>query len=134
MSEMRVGTRELKTRLSEREPSTLRPDSGGSGMILYLDTSALIKRYVVEAGSNEVTDLVEQSETVGSVLLTRIEMAAALSKSVRMNWVESGEAENAWQDFLAHWQQSFTRLSITPALAERAAEMPVTLAKYNREF
>lgn len=72
-------------------------------MILYLDTSALIKRYVVEAGSNEVTDLVEQAETVGSKLLTRIEMAAAFSKSVRMNWVEKGEAETAWQDSLVHW-------------------------------
>lgn len=128
-------------------------------MILYLDTSALIKRYVAESGSNEVTDLVEQAETVGSVLLTRIEVAAALSKAVRMNWVESGEAENAWQDFLAHWQ-SFTRLSVTSALAERAArlawefglrgydaahlaaaliwqetlEMPATLATYDREL
>jgi len=128
-------------------------------MIIYLDTSALIKRYVVEAGSNEVTDLVEQAETVGSILLTRIEMAAALSKSVRMNWVENGEAEIAWHDFLAHWQ-SFARLSMTPALAERAArlaweyglrgydavhlaaalhwqetlEIPVTLATYDREL
>ncbi|MCX6064746.1 MAG: type II toxin-antitoxin system VapC family toxin [Chloroflexi bacterium] len=128
-------------------------------MILYLDTSALIKRYVVEAGSNEVTAFIELAETVGSVILTRIEMAAALAKAVRMNWVESGEADSAWHDFLAHWQ-SFTRLSVTPALAERAArlaweyglrgydathlaaallwqetlEMPVTLATYDREL
>ena len=128
-------------------------------MILYLHTSALIKRYVAEAGSNEVSAFIEQAETVGSVLLTRVEMAAALSKAVRMNWVESREADSAWHDFLAHWQ-SFTRLSMTPSLAERAArlaweyglrgydaahlaaallwqetlEMPVTLATYDREL
>jgi predicted nucleic acid-binding protein len=128
-------------------------------MILYLHTSALIKRYVAEAGSTEVSAFIEQAETVGSVLLTRVEMAAALSKAVRMNWVESREADSAWHDFLAHWQ-SFTRLSMTPSLAERAArlaweyglrgydathlaaallwqetlEMPVTLATYDREL
>ena len=128
-------------------------------MILYIDTSALVKRYVAETGSNEVNALIEQAETVGSVMLTRVEMASALAKAVRMNWVENEDAENAWQDFLLHWQ-SFARLSVTPALVERAArlaweyglrgydathfaaallwqetfEMPVTLATYDREL
>lgn len=128
-------------------------------MILYIDTSALVKRYVAETESNEVNALIEQAETVGSVMLTRVEMASALAKAVRMNWVENEDAENAWQDFLLHWQ-SFARLSVTPALVERAArlaweyglrgydathfaaallwqetlEMPVTLATYDREL
>jgi len=80
-------------------------------MILYIDTSVLVKRYVVETGSNEVNALIEQAETVGSVMLTRVEMASALAKAARMDWVENEEAGNAWQDFLAHWQ-SFARLSI----------------------
>ncbi len=91
-------------------------------MILYIDTSVLVKRYVVETGSNEVNALIEQAETVGSVMLTRVEMASALAKAVRMDWVENEEAGNAWQDFLAHWQ-SFARLSITPSLVERAARL-----------
>jgi predicted nucleic acid-binding protein len=128
-------------------------------MILYIDTSALVKRYVAETGSEEVNALIEQAETVGSVMLTRVEMASALAKAVRMNWVENEDAENAWQDFLSHWQ-SFARLPVTPALVERAArlaweyglrgydathfaaallwqesfEMPVTLATYDREL
>jgi uncharacterized protein len=128
-------------------------------MILYLDASALVKRYVVESGSKEVNFLVEQADTVGSALLTRVEMASALAKAIRMNWVDAQEAENAWQDFLSHWQ-SFARLSVTPALVERAArlaweyglrgydathfaaasiwqetlEMPVTLATFDREL
>ena len=128
-------------------------------MILYLDTSALVKRYVIETGSKEVNILIEQAETVGSAMLTRVEMASALAKAVRMNWVEAQEADNAWQDFLAHWQ-SFARLSVTPVLVERASrlaweyglrgydathfaaallwqetlEMPITLATYDREL
>ena len=91
-------------------------------MILYLDTSALVKRYVMEPGSSEVIALIEQAEMVGSALLTQVEMAFAFSKAVRLNWVDAKEAENAWQDFLSHWR-SFARLSVTPALIERAARL-----------
>jgi predicted nucleic acid-binding protein len=91
-------------------------------MILYLDTSALVKRYVMEPGSKEVIDLIEQADTVGSILLTRVEMASALTKAMRLNWVEPKDVDNAWQDFLSHWQ-SFTRLSVTPALIERASRL-----------
>ena len=52
-------------------------------MILYLDTSALVKRYVREAGTDEVIAFVESAESVGSVSLTRVEMAAAFAKTVR---------------------------------------------------
>jgi len=128
-------------------------------MILYMDTSALIKRYVLEMGSKEVIVLVEQADTVGSVLLTRVEMASALGKAARLKWVKPKDAENAWKDFLAHWQ-SFARLFVTPTLIERASrlawenglrgydaihfaaalswqetlETPVTLVTYDREL
>jgi len=128
-------------------------------MILYLDTSALVKRYVVEPGSKEVNALIEQADAVGSVTLTQVEMASALAKAVGTNWVDANNAELAWQDFLAQWQ-SFARLSVTPGLLERAArlaweyglrgydathfaaaliwqemlEIPVTLATYDREL
>ena len=128
-------------------------------MILYLDTSALVKRYVMEAGSKEVMALIEQADSVGSAVLTQVEMASALAKAVRLNWVEAIHAEIAWQDFLSHWQ-SITRLSVTPGLVERAArlawqyglrgydathfaaaliwqellEIPVTLATFDRDL
>ena len=126
-------------------------------MILYLDTSALVKRYVVEPGSKDVNALIEQAEAVGSAILTQVEMASALAKAVRMNWVDAKDAKNAWQDFLSQWP-FFARLAVTPALVERASrlvwdyslrgsdathlatallwqdtlEMPVTLATYDR--
>ncbi|MDX9991300.1 MAG: type II toxin-antitoxin system VapC family toxin [Anaerolineales bacterium] len=128
-------------------------------MILYVDTSALVKRYVLEPGSENVNALLEQAETVASVALTRVEMASALAKAARMNWVDIEEAQSAWQDFLSHWP-SFVRLSLTQPLTERASrlsweyglraydathlaagllwqetlEMPVNLATYDREL
>ncbi|HUF37507.1 MAG TPA: type II toxin-antitoxin system VapC family toxin [Anaerolineales bacterium] len=91
-------------------------------MILYLDTSALVKRYVNGAGSAEVLDLIEQAGTVGSVLLAHVEMAAALARAVRLGWVARDEAEGAWNDFQDHWL-SFARLTLTPAALERAGRL-----------
>lgn len=76
---------------------------------------------------------------------------------MRLGWVNREGAETAWQDFLEHWP-SFTRLSITTPILERASrlaweyglrgydathlaaaliwqetlEMPVTLATFDR--
>jgi predicted nucleic acid-binding protein len=128
-------------------------------LILYLDTSAIVKRYVIETSSKEVIALIEEADAVGSVVLTRVEMAATLAKAVRQNWLERNDAESAWQDFLEHWF-SFTRLNVTPVILERASrlawehglrgydamhfaaaliwqetlENPITLATFDREL
>lgn len=91
-------------------------------MILYLDTSALIKFYVAETGTEEVIQLLNNADYVGSALLTYVEMASALSKAVRMQWIKQNEMEKAWEDFIHHWP-SFTRLTITTGVVERAAQL-----------
>ena len=53
-------------------------------MILYLDASALVKRYVAEPGSAEVDGAISRAEVIGTVLFSRAEVAAALAKAVRM--------------------------------------------------
>lgn len=52
-------------------------------MILYLDASALVKRYVAEKGSREVSEAIAEAEMVGTVIISRAEIAAALAKAVR---------------------------------------------------
>lgn len=91
-------------------------------MILYLDSSALVKRYVVEPGSNEVNALIAQADAVGCIMSAQVEIASALARSVRMNWVDAKNAEDAWLDFLSQWQ-SFARLTVTPGLVERASHL-----------
>jgi uncharacterized protein len=128
-------------------------------MILYMDTSALVKYYVKEHGSHEVSRLISEADIVGFSSITYVEMASALAKAIRMNWITSEDGKVAWQDFLGHWQ-TFTRLSINSSMIEQAGqlaweyglrgydathlaaalvwkealELPVILATYDREL
>jgi predicted nucleic acid-binding protein len=90
-------------------------------MIVYVDASALVKRYVLESGSKDVNALLEQAETVGSAALTRVEMASALAKAARMDWVNTEEAQTTWQDFLSHWP-AFVRLALTDRASRLAGD------------
>jgi uncharacterized protein len=73
-------------------------------MIVYLDSSALAKRYIAETGSVEIEALIKKAEVVGTGLITRAEVPAALAKAVRMNWLEQTQAEKMLRVFRANWQ------------------------------
>jgi predicted nucleic acid-binding protein len=90
-------------------------------MILYFDTSALVKGYIQEEGSKEVTALLDEVQNLfGSIVLTQVEMAAAIQRAVRVIGSSSASASGAWQDFMDDWP-SFTRLVISPMTIERAS-------------
>lgn len=89
-------------------------------MILYVDTSALVKRYIREARSEDVIAVIEQAEAVGSSVLARVEIAAAFAKATRLGWVEEQSASRAWKDFLGHWP-SFTRIVVSTGIIDRAS-------------
>jgi predicted nucleic acid-binding protein len=91
-------------------------------MIIYIDTSALVKRFVEESGTNEVNQLISSADIVGSSLLTQVEMLSAIGKASRMRWINKDSAEIAMQDFLIQWEY-FTRLYITPTLIARSARL-----------
>ncbi len=88
-------------------------------MILYLDASAAIKRYVIEPGTAEVHQAIEASSLVGTGLISRAEIAAALAKARRMGVLLPDEAEAALEAFRAEWPD-FVRIQITEALVARA--------------
>ena len=91
-------------------------------MILYADTSALVKKYVRETGSGEVISFFEQYPVIGTATLTQVEMATAMSKAVRQGWVEESKALVAWQDFLSHWL-AYMRLPVSAGIVERATAL-----------
>jgi predicted nucleic acid-binding protein len=91
-------------------------------MILYLDTSALVKRFVLEKGSTDVNTLISTADLVGSSIISQVEMASALGKALRMEWIDSTSAQSAYRDFLGQWQY-FTRLMVSPGLIDRAAQL-----------
>ena len=91
-------------------------------MILYADTSALIKRYIREANSEQVVAYFDQYPIIGTAALTQVEMASAMSKAVRLGWVDEADTLRAWQDFLSHWP-AYTRLPVSAGIIERAGSI-----------
>lgn len=91
-------------------------------MIVYLDASALVKRYVAEAGSAEVGGLIDQAAAIGTAIISRVEVAAALAKAVRLALLTREEGASALQLFSAEWE-SLVRLQMTELLVSRAASL-----------
>jgi predicted nucleic acid-binding protein len=87
---------------------------------LYLDTSALIKRYAREAGATELRTLVTGADLLATAKITYVEMAAAFARAIRIgsascNWATRG---------LAQFQNDWLRLlqiDLTEPVTNRAA-------------
>jgi len=88
-------------------------------VILYLDASALVKRYVAERGSPEVADAIAGAEVVGTSLISRAEMAAALGKAVRTEALTHETAASVLQLFRSEWP-TLVRVQATEVLVARA--------------
>lgn len=88
-------------------------------MILYLDANALVKRYVAEPGSTEVAAIIRQADFVGSALISRAEIAAALAKAVRVGLLSAEDAWNALKAFRRDWPD-IVRLAISDQIVVRA--------------
>lgn len=88
-------------------------------MILYLDSSALVKRYIAKPGTPEVAEAIAEAEVVGTSLISRAETAAALAKAVREGTLTREEAASALQVFRSEWP-NLVRVQVTEMLIARA--------------
>jgi len=88
-------------------------------MNLYLDTSALVKRYIAEEGSQEVRGWIREAAIVGTVLITRAETTAAFSRLFRVCAINSDEYDSALQQFRKEWAE-YQRIPITESLVSKA--------------
>jgi predicted nucleic acid-binding protein len=91
-------------------------------MILYLDSSALVKRYVAEPGSPEVNEMIARAELVGTAIISRAEVSAALAKSVRIEALAQAEA-SVGLEALRHEWLDFVRVQVTEMVMARADTM-----------
>jgi len=91
-------------------------------LIVYLDASALVKRYVAEAGSAQVEALIGEAQATGTAVLSRAEVAAALAKAARVGLVTRESALKALQSFNVDWEH-LIRLQFGEPLAARAATL-----------
>jgi len=91
-------------------------------VIVYLDASALVKRYVAEAGSPEVEGLIGEAQAIGTAVISRAEVAAALARAVRVGLVTREAGAKALQAFNADWEH-LVRLQLGEPLVARAAAL-----------
>ena len=91
-------------------------------MILYLDTSALVKRYLRELGSDEIIEWLVSAKLSGSSVLLKAEMAAAMSKAVRLGYIYQEEANASWERFLIDWPE-LAHIAVSESLVTSAAAL-----------
>jgi len=91
-------------------------------VIVYLDASALVKRYIAEAGSAEVASLIREAQAIGTAVVSRVEVAAALAKATRVGLVTREAALAALKAFNADWEH-LIRIQFGEPLAARAGTL-----------
>jgi hypothetical protein len=85
----------------------------------FLDTSALLKRYVAETGSDAVRRVLEAAEEIVVSPVTRLEVASAVARRRREGSLTGAEAARILRLLDREWRD-FTRVRFGPEL-ERAA-------------
>jgi predicted nucleic acid-binding protein len=88
-------------------------------VIVYLDASALVKRYVAERGSKEVIELTAAAEIVATSLISRAEVAAAFARAVRLGALDHDGGRRAQRRFSREWPD-LARVPVSVALVSRA--------------
>jgi len=96
-------------------------------VILFCDTSALLKLYITEAGSEALKVLVQEAEAVAVSRIAWAEAYAALSRRAREVPEDAMIIEQAKLALTEDWP-SFVVLEINQMLVERAGEYADTFA------
>lgn len=91
-------------------------------MIVYLDASALVKRYVAEAGSSEVGALTDAASALGTSIVSRAEVSAALARAVRLRVLTRPAGTAAQRAFAGDWAD-LIRVQLGEPLIARAASL-----------
>ena len=92
----------------------------------FLDASAVVKRYLTEAGSDIVAGLVDSSATNTIILaeITRVEVAAALAARHRAGTgLTRRERDEAVALLLRHCEREYRMIALTPEVLGRAVEL-----------
>ena len=96
-------------------------------MILFLDTSALVKLYIVEADSLAVHEAVARAETVAACRIAWAEACAALARRAREVPADEAAIMAARQALAQDWPHFFI-VEVTQPVVERAGEFADTFA------
>ena len=88
-------------------------------MIVYLDSSAVVKCYIPEAGWEETLELVSAAELVATSPITRVEVASGLARAVRTGSLSADTGRGALRAF-AEESHALIQIPMTERLLVRA--------------
>lgn len=91
-------------------------------MICYLDTSALVKIYVQEEGSDQVSSLVNNSMVIATCKIAFAEARAAFARSYREGLLEQHDYQRIINSFLNDWSR-YLVLEISDTLVMLAGDL-----------
>lgn len=91
-------------------------------MILYLDTSSLVKLYVDEPGSPEVQRLVDEAELVTTSVVAYSEARSALARRRREKYLKPAGYRRAKAALDVDWHTILT-LEVAETLAKSAGDL-----------
>jgi predicted nucleic acid-binding protein len=91
-------------------------------VILYTDTSALVKRHIREEGSGDVLAWMRAAQKIGMSVITRAEAAATFSRLARTNAFGRLTAERLLNEFRRYWPQ-YIRLRVSETTIARADKL-----------
>ena len=91
-------------------------------MITYVDTSALVKLFVAEEGSEATRDMLLGAWSVGTGLLTRAELGVALARGARRGLISEAQAQEARQRMQVAWP-TWVHIAVDETLVSQAESL-----------
>jgi predicted nucleic acid-binding protein len=91
-------------------------------MILYLETSDLVKLYAEEPDSKVISDRVQAADIVATSILSYAEARAALSRKFREKGIDEKEYERVKKELDMDWEHYFV-LNLTNDLVKSAGDL-----------
>src|SRR2546423_7548579 len=91
-------------------------------MPAYVDTSALVKRYVAEVGSAWVRRLLAHPAqyVIYTSALSQVEVISALQRRVREGSLAEAQAQRLAHRLTAHFTQPYPAVALTQAVVDQA--------------
>lgn len=92
-------------------------------MILYLDTSALVKLYAEEPGREDVENAVREARVVAVSEIGYVEACSALARKEREGSFSTDEHDEAVEELRQDYREAYLSRPITGDLIARAGEL-----------
>lgn len=91
-------------------------------MILYLETSNLVKLYVQEEDSGEIAKLVLDSEAVATSIIAYVEARAAFARKLREKGISDEDHKRIKNDLDSDWENLFV-IKLSDAIVRSAGDL-----------